>query len=565
MGKTKETINFEHKGIGHVLANNRLMVPINQRSYAWETEHIVDLFQDLADAIATDEAEYFLGTIVLTQGETNIPEIADGQQRLATTTILLAAIRDYLYSNNNKGRAETIAHDYLLTSDLMTEDMVPRLQLNVEDNEFFSKYVLPSPDSKDRKIRPTKPSHIRIQTAAKLAAEHIEKIVSPYKDEDRFKRLIAWVMFIREGASVILIRVPEHINAYTMFETLNDRGLRVAQSDILKNFLFGKAKERLREVQPKWASMVGALETVGDDDLTVTYIRHFWITKDGPTKERELAQKIKDSVTSKQRAVETISALDESVPDYVALLNPDHEKWNPYGNKTRKHIGIIAHQLRVEQIRPLMFAVSRFFTKEEARKAFRLFVCWSVRFLVVGGRGGLLDRNYAIKAQQVGNRDITTAKQLASSMVDVVPTDTAFEGAFATARVTQNYLARYYLRALELQIKQDPEPELVPNEEEEVINLEHILPLNPSPAWKVDSEIASACFNRIGNMVLLQAKVNVAVGNETFSKKRPHYTKSTFLLTKQVGKAQTWDLERINERQKHLANLAVKTWSLTVS
>jgi len=54
--------------------------------------------------------------------------------------------------------------------------------------------------------------------------------------------------------------------------------------------------------------------------------------------------------------------------------------------------------LRVQQIRPLMFAVSRHFSNTEADKAFRLFVSWSVRFLIYGGRGGMLDTQYSLRA-----------------------------------------------------------------------------------------------------------------------------------------------------------------------
>ena len=82
-----------------------------------------------------------------------------------------------------------------------------------------------------------------------------------------------------------------------------------------------------------------------------------------------------------------------------------------------------------------MFAVAKNFGIQEAKRAFRLFVCWSVRFLVVGGRGGFLDTNYARVAHEVGKGNITTAKQLKDFMADVVPTDAVFEAAFAEARV----------------------------------------------------------------------------------------------------------------------------------
>ena len=82
-----------------------------------------------------------------------------------------------------------------------------------------------------------------------------------------------------------------------------------------------------------------------------------------------------------------------------------------------------------------MFAVARSFDPIETDKAFRLFVSWSVRFLIYGGRGGMLDTQYSLRAQDVGTNRITTARELRDAMKEYVPVDAEFEEAFATARV----------------------------------------------------------------------------------------------------------------------------------
>ena len=86
--------SFEGEGLGTVLKSNRLRVPPNQREYSWEKDNVLDLLQDIANAMESDRKVYFVGTIVLTKATEEQFEIADGQQRLATTTIILAAIRD---------------------------------------------------------------------------------------------------------------------------------------------------------------------------------------------------------------------------------------------------------------------------------------------------------------------------------------------------------------------------------------------------------------------------------------------------------------------------------------
>ena len=92
---------FDSLGIGKLLHQGRLQVPGNQRSYAWREKHIRNLFQDLNEAVSKgDDGTYFLGTIVLIQKGAETPSIVDGQQRIATTTILLARICDCFLNLN---------------------------------------------------------------------------------------------------------------------------------------------------------------------------------------------------------------------------------------------------------------------------------------------------------------------------------------------------------------------------------------------------------------------------------------------------------------------------------
>jgi hypothetical protein len=555
---SKEEIGFEHKGIGEVLAQNRLAVPLNQREYSWEDEHVRDLLTDFANAVSGKHGTYFLGTIVLT-GKGEVPEVSDGQQRLATTSILLAAIRDYFGDTKDNKRKAHIEDQYLRTTDIETTESVPKLTLNVDDNAFFTKYIVDG----DHTVAPSKPSHQRIKHAAELAEEHIQQILKPHAEAVRTQRLLEWIKFLREGAEVIVLRVPDQMNAFVMFETLNDRGLKASQADLIKNYLLSFCDKKIQEGQQKWAQMLGVLESLGQDDITVTYLHHLLILKTGPTKEREIFDKVRQLVNSQGRALEFLEEAADGANDYAALFNSDHKKWNEYGTTTRKHISTINRDLRVLQLRPLMFAVSRHFTVKEAKIAFRLLVFWSVRFLVVGGRGGLLDRNYSVRANEIAVGTIKTALQLKNALTDILPADGLFEAAFAETRISQGFLARYLLRALQLKAQDDKEPENVPNDEEQYINLEHILPDSPNGDWKhIDPDTAAALHKRLGNMVLLQAKVNTLIGNTSFAEKKKVFRQSSYSLTQAVAKYDKWTAPEIKDRQVKLAKLAVETWPL---
>ena len=97
-----------------------------------------------------------------------------------------------------------------------------------------------------------------------------------------------------------------------------------------------------------------------------------------------------------------------------------------------------------------MFAVAAHFSAKDAERAFKMFVSWSVRFLIAGGRGGFLNKHYATLAAEISNGKLKTADDLVNKAEkQMLPADAEFEARFAIAFVSKAYLARYYLRALE--------------------------------------------------------------------------------------------------------------------
>ena len=351
---TMSSIAIELEGVGRILLNRNLAVPIYQRSYAWEDEHVRDLLTDVETAMSEGAHEYFIGSIVTTKNQAARAEVADGQQRLATVTIILSAIRDFFYESGDKERANAITGELLHKKELRTLALIPKLQLNDADNEYFVNRVLLLPDDPKRASTATKPSHLRIDAAATLAREHIRRVG-------------------------------------------NSRG----------------ATERLTEIK------------------------------------------------------------------------------------------------------------------------------------------------------EVRDKKISTAAQLFNRLKGILPNDPQFRASFATATVSKGYLARYYLRALEQQERGDSEPELVPNPNAEIVNLEHVLPQNASSSWShIPPDEQVLLLKRLGNMVLMKTKINIKAGNDSFAFKKGFYSKSEFKLTNGVCAESAWNRASIEKRQSDLAGLAVKTWPL---
>ncbi|MCX5831924.1 MAG: DUF262 domain-containing HNH endonuclease family protein [Deltaproteobacteria bacterium] len=555
---TPSRIEIEMQGLGRILLNRNVSVPVYQRSYAWEDEHVRDLLNDITEAISGSENEYFLGSIVTTNNKSPRAEVVDGQQRLATATILLAAIRDHFYITKDYERANTISSDLLSKKDLKTLTLIPKLKLNDADHDFFASRILLPPTDPGRGIVATKPSHHRIARAAYLAEGHIARMA---KAKDATELLTDLVGYLTDSVKVIWVQVPDDANAFMVFETLNDRGLTLAITDLLKNHLFGLSGNRLGEVQRAWVSMTSTLEAVDEDEVALTFIRHYVSSSYGFVREKELYAEIKRRVDTQPKAVAFASALEKNAHKYAAIVNTADALWVKYGDTCRKHMETL-RALRMIQIRPLILSVLDTLKDSEVKATLRNMVSWSVRFLVHGGLGGgTLETHYCQAAKEIRAGTLTTASQLFNKLKSVIPNDVQFRDAFVTAAVSKTYLARYYLRALEQHRRGDSDPELVPNDNADVINLEHVLPQTPSTAWKhIPLEEQVVLVKRLGNLALMKTKINTKVGNDGYPFKKQYYRGSQYALTSSIATESTWDRAAIDRRQNIMADLAVKTW-----
>lgn len=555
-------IDFDLLGIGTVLKRNRLKVPLNQREYSWEERHVEELFQDLAGAISSGKKAYFLGVLVLTNGSDGRLEIADGQQRLATTSILLGAIRDYFYHKNDTEMVADL-QSFLRTFVRETRESDPILRLNVTDHEYFSRRVLELPDAADRQnISPDQVSHQLIDKAAEIASLHIENVLKPFSESSKDDFLNRWISYLEDSAQVIVLKVPDDMNAYLMFETLNDRGLRVSQSDLVKNYLFSQAESRITEAQDRWSTMNGSLDVLNDDEATITFLRHLLISSYGPVRERDVLERVRSNVIGRVSAIQFLDLLSSTAEDYVALHTPTSGHWSKYHPRIRRHIDDLM-SLPVTPLRPLMLSVLRNFSTNETEFAFGRFVAWSARWLTAGGaRSGTVESAIGTAAKRVTNGELKTADKLTELLESVLPNDSRFQLAFRNFTLTNHRMARYYLRTLETTYHGQSEPEWVPNEET-VITLEHILPQRPGDNWQgIESAIHSTYYKRLGNMALLQSSSNSELGNAPFEEKKEVFASSSYQLTREISIEEEWGPAEIEKRQERLAELATSAWPL---
>jgi hypothetical protein len=560
-GQREGRLEVHPDAIGHTLRDRLLTVPVYQRSYSWQIEQVTDFWRDLRSAMVVPDPEYFIGTLVSAPDEaTGRHMIIDGQQRLATTTMLLAAIRNAYRDGGENSRAETVERNYIAAPDLDTDELQPRLRLNSEDDNFFYNLVI-ADRSEDVDTAPTYQSHHRILESYQLLQQWVDQSVK--EAGPNWQALLsAWVKFLNEDVRVILVDVPNEAGAFQIFETLNDRGLDLTIADLLKNYLFSLSGSRLEVVKRSWTGAVSTLDISSENEMFVTFLRHYWSSNYGAVRERDLYKSIRDRIRSAQQAVDFAEQLMKSSRLYSALLSSDHEYWSEHGTSLKTDIETLL-RLGLEQNRPLLLAAMQHFRPGELRKVIRATISWSVRGLVVGGiGGGTTERYYSETAVKIRNGTVKGLSDLFKDLSPIIPSDLDFENGFKQMRVTSPRLARYYLLAIERYGTGDKEPELIPNDDEGQVNLEHIFPKNPQPAdWpNFSPDETNEWAPRLGNLVLLRKTANARLGNKAFTDKVQVIRRSDLSLTSMVAQDSDWSPATIRKRQDSLAQTALKVW-----
>jgi len=552
--KPISSLEIVPQGLVSSLALSTLTVPRYQRAFSWEEDNVGNFLQDINTAFTNGETEYFMGAVVL-QGADHAYEVVDGQQRLTTATVFLAATRDFLRQKGNEDVAASLETRFLMTRDVWSQKVQPRLTLSVYDNDFFLKCIL-----NKEVVAPQRESHERLVTARLKCLEFLSGLANAHNDWfDRLKRLVT---YMEHKARIVQVIVPNESNAYVIFETLNDRGKDLSASDLLKNYLFGRAGDRIEEVQAKWNQMLGILESHGGDDVVITYIRQLWSATREVAREKELFAKIKDKINSPQQAVDFANELVTRADHYSAVLNPSHPLWKEHGATAESLIKSLS-TLKLERYRPALLGLLGKFQGKELHDAMRFILNGSVRYLIaIGAGGGSLELAYSDVARKVTSGEITTAKTFGQELSKLIPNDDVFRAALLNFRVSKSFLARYFLGALERGARGEENCELIPNDDTNFVNLEHVLPENPGANWPaVHPELAEAFARRLGNLALLSTKRNNEIGNVTFAAKKPVLAESEFLLTKIIGESADWGPAEIEARQAKLADLALTVWS----
>lgn len=590
----------------------RYLIPLYQRQYAWKIKPQLDLlWEDIERAVhrlITDRASlspHFMGALVVTQLKTygkqvQAFEIIDGQQRLTTFELLLAALRDVAIANNSRYADEL--RKYLLNDGVMELPEVERFKLwpSLTDRRAFVSIVDPSADLDAIAPRPNdEDGFVRRSTAAHAFFK--QKVESHVLINGKFEEGHLENLFeaLKEGLAVVSIELESSDDPQTIFETLNSRGVDLTAADLMRNFIFQRAKglglvdgilivDKLYEKH--WHPLDRAFWNQTASRGRQTRSRLDWMLTD------HLSMQVGDLISVESlfesyrrwildnKPFPTVNAELESITATAGVEKRlfAQKKGDPLGE-----FGRFADAFDVSTAMPLVvYLATEADIENDLTRGLQILQSYILRRDICG----LTTKNYnrlfvgmisRIRAAD-GNKVNEMLAYLSSrqSDIDRWPDDAEWGNAWMGRdqyKGARQSRLRFLFESIELAKRTNMNEDIEIKSE---LTIEHIMPQRWQDNWPIlgfeyldegdlnrdldylakqmEREVA---VNKIGNLTLLTGPLNASVSNGPYSVKMPAVrSHSSLALNRELNYFDEWDETSISERGRSLFKCACQLW-----
>lgn len=401
---------YQKENLVNLLGRNRniLEIPRYQRGYSWKDANLKTFLSDIISEINTSDSElnpseYFFGTFLLKgnyDGTGGSLEVIDGQQRITTSVIILAAIYNILISladnpelipgenNTNKIELEEsfrkLANE-ILENDLLTKERKPenrKKTLRVETDNFFYENYLFGTQEERKNLNPKSETEFNIKNSydfftRALSASNIKKTFNSYSNKEVPNLpLIDYYYGIYEqlrSSIVVILSTNSEKEATSIFESLNSKGLSLDESDKIKNKIFSLISERepLDHAKTKWSEMSKKLSYYGDTKwVTVEeFIQLYWKSNISDTPERKLYSDFMKRVSSSSQEI-LFQNLENLLNDFIVYANllkrlRGEGKYSLFAAEYREEVKFYIENIlfvqKIRQAEPLLLQIVRSF------------------------------------------------------------------------------------------------------------------------------------------------------------------------------------------------------------
>lgn len=547
--------------------SKQYLVPLYQRPYQWSVKQLDALWKDIIELVDDrregERDSHFIGSLVLAPPPIAEPTgvntflVIDGQQRLTTLSILLAALRDYLKTHGESGDAEESAaeiHESYLVNRFKKGEKYFKLVPTQADREAFHSIIL----EKD-----SRGGEDKIGEAYRFFSTKLEEFDDPDDPNDVRELQDAVIL----GLSLVSIATGANDNAHRIFQSLNNTGLSLTQGDLIRNYIFMRLPHTGEEVYEKyWCQIQDQLENDEIENL-------FWIdlAKEFPR------AKIGDTFVYQQRRFDRLEdetavanevvRLVELAKLYKIVLHPEIEK-DPEIRRGLQHLKdwdlTVAQPLLLELLHRRAMGIA---TSEEVSESIRTIESYVIRRFLSGRPTQGLNRIF---------RDALVAATNQTQLHKWLPEwfgqgrrHFVANDALRQAIKTNSYFLtgrsahrKLFLCWLEEQFE-SKEPVLT-----DKLTIEHVLPQPQTAEWLEDLgadqsddafvERYESLLHTLGNLTL--TGYNSELSNSRFARKKIELSKSGVRLSSSIVETDAWSLDSIEQRSDYLADVILNAW-----
>lgn len=547
------TISVNKQTVTELLSSGKskpFLIPEYQRPYAWTEDEATTLFEDLWEFASTgtgDEKTYFLGSIVSYENENKEQEIIDGQQRITSLFLLLRAIYTKLSLAPTKtdealNFIKIIEHSIWKTHKLtgkvdFSEVLLNSLVISNSGNEILKNILCLGTAEIDAK------DHYSINYRV------FQALFDKHSKENALM-VYEFIYSLLNQAILLPISADSQDTALTIFSTLNNRGLPLADSDIFKakiyNHLSGDEKQ---EFIQEWQELDDIAQNSDEDVQKLFYYYMFYLRayeKDTDTTTPGLRKYYLDKNGARLFSSVLMSDLKLSLNLWKVVNKHeliDEEQWSKNSD-----ICQVLDVLKSYTNEFWKYPVVTYYLTHHNNENFEIQFLKFLRKLTVLILSKYLEMPSvsAVKGDILKlNLEITQ-----SSHPKFEFSDTDFPNRPTKIKTPHRNSVRMLLKILAY----EEQAELLPYKWE----IEHIFPQKWQTNYfpDINEKVIKEKIEHLGNKIPFEKKLNISAGNGYFTKKQKDYKLSNIEITKKFGYSDftDWTLDDITERDVRVSD-----------
>lgn len=558
-------------------ATKKLCIPKFQRPYKWDAQQIDEFWDD----IVQDDPSYFIGPVIIngqySSGNDGWLEVVDGQQRLITSTILASVLRDLFKEFGETGLANKVQDRYIAFVDDDDNDLGYRLKPG-QSTRLYMENNIQNSDSDILSSEPTTKEHKRIKNNYVLLKEKIKTKLAPETTIEKKKKVLSDIRDRLKKLKVIEIRINNDNEAYEIFERINNYGVDLSLSDLLKNHIL-KNSSSIDLSHTKWIELETTIRST--DSEMKKFVRYHWLSRYSFKTEKQLYASIKSNINN---CDEFLNELCDAGESYSNLLTSnsvnDFDGLIVNGRPIGKYIYNISRAskyMSVSQDKVFYLSLINLTKKNKLLVNPKGILSFLEGFIFKYFAVSTLPANkvermfskYAIDLHKIcySNDTVQKIKQntdrlfnnFKSDLSSLLPTKDYFIEKFQEIKYSNSsrtrMLINYILNKYENHLSGSSETTI----NFESVNIEHFLPQRPEN-WGLTVDDIRGYLHNIGNLVLVDQGLNGQMGNKSLSEKIEVLKNSTLKMNNELieiiqNDNDKWDENSITQRNNNIAKV----------